>query len=214
MLATFLSSFIIGFTGAASPGPLLVVTMSETMAVGLLAPLLLITGHSILELGVTAGLNTGVSTLAQNPAFRSGFFVVGGAVMLFLAFMTIRESLGKSRGPSASKASGGSGARNWARLLGLGVVVSVMNPYWTFWWLTIGTGQIAKAQVAGPGHVAAFYSGHILSDYVWYIAVGAMVVFGRNLLKGRAYRWMMAGLGIALGGFGLLFLVEGITRAP
>ena len=71
-----------------------------------------------------------------------------------------------------------------------------------------------KERAAGPGHVTAFYIGHILSDYVWYVAVGIAVVLGRNLLKGRAYRWMMAGLGIALGGFGLLFLVEGITRAP
>jgi len=61
-------------------------------------------------------------------------------------------------------------------------------------------------------YVAAFYGAHILSDYVWYVAVGAMVVFGRNLLKGRAYRWMMAGLGVALVNFGLPFPEAGIFR--
>ena len=59
-------------------------------------------------------------------------------------------------------------------------------------------------------YVAAFYGAHILSDYVWYVAVGAMVVFGRNLLKGRAYRRMMAGLGVALGGFGIIYVVAGL----
>ena len=211
MLNTFIASFVIGFTGAASPGPLLVVAISETMAAGIIAPLLLITGHSFLELGATVGLDAGVSALAQDPAFRSGFFVVGGVVMLLLACLTVRDAFRKGGSPKARKATAGSGPRAWARLLGLGVVVSVMNPYWTLWWLTIGTGQIAKAQVAGPGHVAAFFGGHILSDYVWYVAVGAMVVFGRNLLKGRAYRWMMAGLGVALGVFGLLYILAGLA---
>jgi len=95
-------------------------------------------------------------------------------------------------------------------LFGLGIVVSLSNPYWTIWWLTIGFSLMAStARADGTmrwAPVAAFYTGHTLSDFTWYAGVGLAMVLGRKFLEGRAYRYLLIGLAVLLELFGIFFL--------
>jgi threonine/homoserine/homoserine lactone efflux protein len=91
----------------------------------------------------------------------------------------------------------------------LGIVVSLSNPYWTFWWLTVGLKLVSDAATGGIPIVSAIYFGHILSDFAWYSLVGAFVVFGRELLSTGAYRWMLAVCGAFLLRFGPYFIYSG-----
>ena len=204
----FAVSFAIGLSGAATPGPLLLVTIAETAKYGALAAVLIVAGHAILELAATAGLSLGLLPLAENPSIFGTIAILGGAYLGFLSIQTIRESRSAGTlGRPARRAAARRGGR--LRLIGIGIVVSLAAPYWTVWWLTVGASQIAEAITVQPAGVPAFYVGHILSDFAWYGAVGLMIVAGGRFLSGRPYRWFLAGCGVFLGAFGAYFLVKG-----
>jgi len=206
----FLSSFAVGLSGAMSPGPLLVVVIAETVTAGMAAPLLLMAGHAVLELVMAGGLLFGLQRLRDQPGFESGLSVAGGLVMILLAADMLRN-LGKT---DLELPAAGSEPRRLAiaaawRLFGLGIGVSILNPYWTIWWLTIGSGFMANAGVATIPKAAAFYTGHVLSDFAWYVLVGVLVVWGRRFLSRRVYRAALGLLAVILALFGVAFLWHG-----
>jgi threonine/homoserine/homoserine lactone efflux protein len=87
--------------------------------------------------------------------------------------------------------------------------VSILNPYWTIWWLTIGSGFMANAGVATIPKATAFYTGHVLSDFAWYVLVGVLVVWGRRFLSRRVYRAALGLFAVILALFGIAFLRHG-----
>jgi len=207
----FASSFAVGLSGAMSPGPVLVVVIAESARAGIVASVLMMTGHALLELAMTCGLFFGLQRLRDVPGFEAGLGLLGGAVMLGLAGMMLR-SLPRStlEFPEAGSAAKRVGAGGAIRLMGLGAGISILNPVWTVWWLTIGAGFIATAGVVTVPKAAAFYTGHILSDFAWYVFVGALVVWGRRFLTQGVYRAVLGVLAAVLAAFGAGFLWHGI----
>ena len=70
-------------------------------------------------------------------------------------------------------------------------------------------------QADGTMHFAPprrLYTGHILADFAWYVGVGAAVVLGRRFIEGRAYRYLLMGLAVLLGLFGVFFLWNSYVR--
>jgi len=58
---TFLSAFLIGFSGAMMPGPMLGVTISGSLRKGFIAGPLVVLGHGILELLLVFAMAFGLS---------------------------------------------------------------------------------------------------------------------------------------------------------
>ena len=209
--AVFASSFAVGLSGAISPGPLLVVVIAETVQAGLAAPVCMMFGHALLELAMTAGLLFGLQRLRNVAGFEPGLSMTGGLVMVALAADMLRR-LGRT---NIALPGGGAPVRPLTipavlRLAALGAGVSLLNPYWTIWWLTIGGGFMTAAGVATLPKAVAFYTGHILSDFSWYLLVGILVVRGRRLLTPQVYRGALGFFAVVLALFGLGFLRHGI----
>ena len=57
----FYTSLMIGFSGALSPGPLLLLTIEETTKIGAKAGILISIGHALLELIVVIALYNGLN---------------------------------------------------------------------------------------------------------------------------------------------------------
>ncbi|RKY01682.1 lysine transporter LysE [Candidatus Poribacteria bacterium] len=211
VLKTFLTSFAVGFSGAVTPGPLLLIVISQTLRMGFLAVPLIITGHSLLELATTVGLAMGLKQVLDRPLISGLIGLGGGAVMLAMGIGMFVEALKeKSSEPSLLKGKGGE-PREIFRPLGLGVVVSLSNPFWTIWWATVGAALVAKALEGGPHLVPAFYIGHILSDYTWYAAVGLGLVLGFRIIGTKGYRALLIACSIFLALFGIYFIYRGGT---
>ena len=87
----------------------------------------------------------------------------------------------------------------------LGISVSLSNPYWTIWWLTIGLGLVLAAKQQGWMAVAVFFLGHVSADLGWYSIVSAGVSRSRKLISDKVYRAAISFCAIALIGFGLYF---------
>jgi len=57
--------------------------------------------------------------------------------------------------------------------------------------------------------IAAFFVGHILSDFTWYGFVSVSVAYGRRFLGHAFYRWLIFGCGVFLVGLAFSFIIWG-----
>lgn len=206
----FLQSFAVGFSGAATPGPMLLVTIAESARSGAIAAVMIVAGHAFLEIIATAGLGLGLLSLAGKPGVVAGVSLAGALYLGYIAIQTLREAF-LSGGLSVGVAAAGRPTgRNLLRLFGIGILVSAGNPYWAVWWLAVAPGLLTGALTSPASQVPAFYIGHELADFVWYFAVGVGASSGSRFLGGRIYRWMLGGCGIFLVFFAGYFMLKAI----
>lgn len=204
-ITLFATSFIVALSGAIMPGPLLTVTISESPRRGVATGPLLIVGHAILELVLVVALLMGLAPVLQ----RTPVFIVialAGAVVLFWMGVGMLRTL-----PSMTLAidAGQKGGKN---LIVSGIVMSLVNPYWSIWWATIGLGYILHSMNAGTLGVFAFFSGHLMGDLFWYAAVSSAVWKGRRLLSDRRYRMLIGVCAAFLIVFSCLFAWSGLQK--
>jgi threonine/homoserine/homoserine lactone efflux protein len=202
----FVWSFTIGLTGAVMPGPLLALTLKESATRGKTASLWLCSGHSICELALVLLFVGGVTPWIPVEKIIGPVGLVGGLVLFWMAWGAYRQA----REPFATPET--AGARSTGRnLLVSGGAVSVSNPYWTLWWLTVGLELLLRdARPAGMAGVGAFYFGHILSDFAWFGLVGFMIGGSRKMLEGKLYRYLILVCAALLAGFGVWFVSSGM----
>ncbi|MHB9095001.1 MAG: LysE family transporter [Eubacteriales bacterium] len=208
LLGIFFTAWIVGFSGAMMPGPLLTVTISESAKRGGKAGPLLMIGHSILELALVAALVVGLKSYLSNERFITIVSVLGGFFLLWMGYGMIKEAW-------TGKVSLDLAVKERSAVLGpimTGILVSVSNPYWTIWWATFGLSYITKAWVYGFGGLAFFYMGHILADFSWYGAVSFAVSKGKGLMSDRLYRGIIAVCGAFLIGLAVTFIKAGISQ--
>lgn len=207
---------MIGLTGAVAPGPLLALVLSETLRSGILACLLIVTGHSLLELLAVGGLALGLGTVLDRPMISIFIGGAGGSVMLFFAYLMISDATRGTAAPAfrtdATSARSPLGAARMFGYLGLGALISLSNPYWTIWWTTIGATLMNAARPGGEGMPYVFYLGHILADYAWYLLVAGLILSGNRILRNRTYRFLLAGCGLCLVVFGAYFLLNSLKQ--
>jgi threonine/homoserine/homoserine lactone efflux protein len=197
------TSFLLGLSGAVMPGPLLTVTISESVRRGLKAAPLLVGGHALLEAAVVLLLFFGLADLVQRPGVFSAVALVGGSMLLWMGFTMLR-SLSRLR----LELEGG--VASGLHPLVAGAVVSLANPYFVLWWATVGLGYLVVANEAGAAGILIFYLFHILSDFVWYAFVSGAVTFGRRFLGDFSYRVLVGGCALFILSFGVYFGCLGV----
>jgi threonine/homoserine/homoserine lactone efflux protein len=207
LLTIFLTSFLVALSGALMPGPLLTVTISESPRRGTVTGPLLIAGHAILEFALVVAICLGLAPFLKTPTVRSVIAIAGAAILLYMAIGMFRALPKLSLNPTSSTASA-------HPLLLTGILMSLANPYWTIWWITIGLGYILQSRQFGLPGIAFFYAGHILADLLWYSAVSAAVAQGRHLLSDRLYRALTAACAAFLVFFALYFLCSAFFPQP
>lgn len=202
------AAFMVGLTGAMSPGPYLTVTIARTLQHGRVSALLMLVGHALLEATLLLGFAFGLQHVLTRESVVTALGIVGGAVLLLmgasLMLGSIRGTVAVDLRPDAKASAIGPVAH--------GVLVSLSNPYWTLWWATIGVTLAAKGLAIGPIGVLAFYIGHQLADVVWYGFVVFAVSKGRKLLTPRVYRLVIGSLAAFLLVLGARFVLESVSR--
>ncbi len=201
----FAGSFIIGFSGAMMPGPMLTVTVREAARKGFWSGPLVVLGHAILELSLVVALLAGLAAVVSNPWFLGWVGLLGGSVLLWMAWGMLRSA------PSPTLALEAEDGGRGGPVLG-GVVTSLTNPYFTLWWATVGLSYLTLAAGHGWRGGVAFYSGHILSDLVWYSLVSGGLHLGRRFLSDRLYRGLVVGCALLLLYFGFAFTRSGLEH--
>ena len=203
-------AFVVGLSGAMSPGPYLTVTITRTLRKGPMSASLMLVGHALLEAALLVGFAFGLQYFLQRPSVALALALAGGAVLLWMGYGLLASAL---RGTAAAGLDGAEAAVTPGRSLGAvahGAVVSLSNPWWTLWWATIGVKLAADGLAIGAVGVLAFFIGHQLADVSWYGFIISVVHRGRGRLTDRAYGIVIGVLGLALLYMGLRFVGEGL----
>ncbi len=197
-LSLFIISFTIALSGALSPGPLLATVIYESSRGGFKSGPLLILGHALSEILMLAFILFGFSRFIHAPWVLKTISLAG-VIILFYFGLNILLSLPnlsfKFKEPSAKSKN----------LIIAGATLSITNPYWSVWWLTIGLGLLLAAKSQGFLAVGIFFLGHILADMSWYSAISLTISKGRRFISEKVYKGILACCGLCLIGFGIWF---------
>ncbi|HHW49061.1 MAG TPA: LysE family transporter [Clostridiaceae bacterium] len=202
----FLGSFLIGFSGAMMPGPMLGVTIDGSLKKGWTAGPLTVLGHGMLEFTLIAVMLFGLKDFFNNPTVAGFIGVFGGAFLAWMGYGMIKSGIKKSVTLNNQKADNSAGMGN---LVLAGALVSVTNPYFIIWWASTGMESIRQSYASGLIGVLAFFAGHILSDFVWYSAISVAFSRGKKLISDTVYCRIVLLLGIFITGFSVYFIVSG-----
>lgn len=208
LLAIFVFSFVVTFGAVVSPGPVTAAILSESPRQGWKVGPLVAGGHSLLELLMVILIALGLAAGMAAPTPRLIIGTLGGLTLLAIGLSYVLGALrGTIRLPQTSDKPL---ATSRVRLFGLGIAMTLSNPFWYVWWVTVAAGYLAQASVLGLATVAAFYVGHISADFAWDTFLSVTASAGRRVFSERAYR----GLILLTGGFmiylGGLFLVAAL----
>ncbi|HOO40414.1 MAG TPA: LysE family transporter [Syntrophales bacterium] len=205
LVAIFASSFLIALSGALMPGPLLTVTVSESPRRGAVTGPLMILGHGILELGLVIALLLGLAPILKQDAVFISISLAGGGILIWMAVSMFRSLPNLYLDLDASPGK----PRN---LILSGIILSLVNPYWTIWWASIGLGYIMSSAKLGAAGIISFFAGHILADFIWYSFISYSVSRGRRFLSNTLYRGLIGGCASFLLIFACCFLYSGLLK--
>jgi len=204
-------SFLTGLSGAMMPGPVLAITITSVVQVGFIAAVLIMLGHSILELVLVLALALGLKNVLQNRFVTGTIGVLGGSVLLWFAYGMITSAYSGISVPQTTVVAQ-EATVTYLGLVGKGAITSLSNPYWVIWWATIGVTYMIVSLEKNVVGISAFYVGHISSDFVWYCAIALALVLGKKLLSDRIYMGIIMICGLFLAYLGVYFFYSGIRK--
>jgi len=198
-LITFiLQAVAVSLSGVIAPGPV----TAATLAAGTRwrhAGALVAVGHGIVEFPLMLLIMAGTSTLFASKGVTIGIGLVGGAFLILMGSQMLR-SLGKNQDQTGIKA-----ARN---PILTGVILTVGNPYFLLWWVTVGLALATRALALGALAFGLFAIVHWLCDLVWLEALSLASFKGTRLLGQRSQKVVLAVCSVALILIGLAFIFD------
>jgi threonine/homoserine/homoserine lactone efflux protein len=189
----FLTGAVLGVSIAAPPGPVNAAAAYQVTRSWLSGWLTLL-GATTAD-GVFFLLTYfGVTAVIASGQVRELLFTFGGALMLYLAYSTLRKARHR---PSASAPS----SSRFPYLLGL--TIGLTSPFQLAWWIAVGAGMVTTF---GLSIIAGFFTGIV----AWTLFFSALLHEGISRYS-RVYPAMIYVSGALLLGFGLWFLYAAVT---
>jgi len=212
LVEIFFGAMVVGFSGALTPGPMLTLVISSTAEKGFWTSFFIVVGHALLELLVVAAFFLGLIRYLENPLIARMIGVVGGLFLLYLGVdILVSVARRKFRIDFKSMIEKRTiNARSTGIIIMKGILVSLMNPYWYIWWISIGAAFIIKSVKFDAGGVTAFFTGHISADFIWYLFIGFLISTGRRFLNQKVYNGILIACSVFLFYLGIRFIVDAI----
>ncbi|MBD3254683.1 MAG: lysine transporter LysE [Candidatus Lokiarchaeota archaeon] len=217
MIEIFLISFIVALTGALSPGPVLTFTIYKSLQErGYLAGFFIILGHATLEFCLILVLLLGAYIFLQNLIVLTLIGLIGGIFLTIFGFLVIKDALKSPlqinvESIDESEIKGYKGNS----FIG-GIVISLSNPFWSFWWAVIGLALMIHLGISfdNPLGLLLFFLGHELGDFVFYVPLSIFIYMGGKSLNPKVYKYVLIGCGIFMIAFGIYLALNIILFPP
>ena len=199
MLDIFILSFLVALTGALSPGPLLTFTIYKSLRRkrGYLASLYILLGHAVIEFALIIALLAGASFFLRNILFLTLIGIIGGILLVIYGIVAIRGVLKTDFKDEYALEGNVIKGYKGNSFVG-GILVSLSNPFWTFWWAVIGLSLMVNLNITllNPLKMITFFIGHELGDIVWYFPIALFVHFGGKSLNPNIYKYVLIACGV------------------
>lgn len=211
LIGIAVGSFVLALPGALMPGPMFSATVAGSHRGGFWFGPKVVVGHAAAEAAMVALILAalalaGLKSLMESPWVLVGITAVGAPTMVWMGVGLLRQS----RRPADT--AGEEGTLKFGGV-STGLITSVFNPYWYFWWVTQGPLLVAGAAELGWAGVGAFFVGHISTDLSWYSLTALGVSSGRRLLTGKVYKALLVGCAVILFIAAALFLALALEKA-
>ncbi|MHA1318858.1 MAG: LysE family transporter [Promethearchaeota archaeon] len=217
MLEIFILSFLVALTGALSPGPLLTFTIYKSLKQkrGYLAAIYILLGHATIEFTLIIALLAGASLIFQNIVFLTLVGFIGGIFLVIYGIFAIRGVLKTNFESSFTLEENIVKGYKGNSYIG-GILVSLSNPFWTFWWAVIGLSLMVSFDITllMPIEILLFFIGHELGDIVWYLPISIFVYYGGKSLNPRIYKYILIGCGVFMIVFGVYLTFNIVFNPP
>lgn len=158
LLLLFSMSFVVGLSGAVTPGPLLVVTINKSLEGGFKKGGLIVFGHLILEAPLILLLCLGLGAILNQEWLKISIAIIGGACLITLGgyttfsawkkkikypLNTIKENKISNNAELGNPTSSFNEKKWKEKILNnsvlLGLTATASNPFYWIWWITVGT---------------------------------------------------------------------------
>jgi threonine/homoserine/homoserine lactone efflux protein len=217
MIEIFIFSFLIALTGALSPGPVLTFTIYKSLRKrGYLSGFFIILGHATLEFGMICLLLLGASLFLRDIFILTIIGIVGGIFLVIFGLLVVRAPIKNPmkfnfQSIDEMDIKGFKGNS----FIG-GIVVTLTNPFWLFWWAVIGLSFMINFGISFkyPMGLLLFFLGHELGDLAWYVPLSIFVFLGGKSLNPKIYKYVLIGCGIFMIVFGIYLAVNIILFPP
>jgi threonine/homoserine/homoserine lactone efflux protein len=217
MLEILFFSFLVALTGALSPGPLLTYTIYKSFKEkrGYLAGIYILLGHAAIELTLILILLSGASFFFQNIYILTMIGIVGGCFLIIFGILSIKDALKIDQDLNLFQTS-----ENYNRFKGNsfigGILVTLSNPFWEFWWAVVGLGFMINFNISflNPIGLILFFVGHELGDIIWYLPISVSVYLGGRSVNSRIYKYILIGCGLFMILFGIYLTLNIIFFPP
>ncbi|MFX0075015.1 MAG: LysE family transporter [Candidatus Hermodarchaeota archaeon] len=217
MIEIFITSFLVALSGALSPGPLLTFTIYKSLKQkrGYFAAIFILLGHATIELALIIALLAGASFFFQNIIFLTLVGIIGGILLVIYGILTIRDVLKtdfKQEYTLEGEKIKGYKGNSYVG----GILVSLSNPFWTFWWAVIGLSLMVNLNITllNPIKMLVFFFGHELGDIVWYLPISVFVSYGGKSLNPKIYKYVLIVCGVFMLIFGVYLALDIIINPP
>lgn len=203
MLAALGTVIVTSLSGVMAPGPMFAVTLAKSLK-SAWAGVLVSLGHAVVEVPLIILVNFSLGYFFQNSVVQLVLAVVGGAMIVWMGVGLFRERCVMAR----------EGKDTSYNAFMAGIIMSGLNPFFLFWWVTVGALllQQFRAAVGAVWGLPLFIVVHWLCDLVWLSLVSFSIYRTRRFWSARAQEWVFIYLAAALAYFGGQFIVQGLDR--
>ena len=166
------------------------------------AGMLIAIGHGIVEFPLMILIVLGMGRILQLPTAQIAIGLAGGAFLLMMAIGMLRSL--RSVEMQETKV-----AKSAPMLAG--IILSATNPYFLFWWATVGLALATTATGMGIWAFALFAVVHWLCDFIWLGALSWASFKGTGLFGSRSQQIVLMICAVALFFFGLFFIYKAVA---
>ncbi len=191
--------FLLGAPAGFSPGPMLILIISETLRHGVRAGAKVAFIPLITDIPLLICSGYFFSKLSNIEPMIGSISLIGSAFLFYLGIRSFLIASSEIQNHSNRKL-----------LLKELIIANFLNPNPYLFWFTVGSPLMVrsfeKSLISGGSFLFGFYLGLVGSKFLLAIISGK----SRNFLKGFWYKLIMQFLGLSLIGFSIFLLIDGL----